>query len=762
MTYSRFRFVLLGTLLLAACAQPQSTLPTPTPTQVTPAHPTPVGAPVTVTFSGLGTPDFDAALTTPLAPLALTDRQGTVTPVRVLSRGSVDLIPPGRPRTEGFRYVYAVVSVTSTAALSNVSFLGVRTAGTLPAVTNDTAISALIRAPGAPAYTAAEAGTLALSARPTQASTVDPTTGQLQTLPNTTDTVQYLPEAALFTPAGMTGLLPYGFTVLTLARERALSTAPEGNRMVIGMKVPLQANAQDDPYAFSFTAIPVSDSAVRVTQTVEGLASGDSALVRARAAALGATLTVPFRSPAVGTPLLDLRVAGGVGAATANLFPPVNVGVAGVNSTFADRTGAVNVRFRTPPTSLPAGSVVARGNQSVVRPGTPALSGDTLSVPARTGGYFPGEEVEVSLTAALGGSGLPQVFRYRTVAGVGPGTFNGTQNIGAGSGTTGVALADVDGDGDLDLLTANQLSGNVSVRLNDGLGTFSGTQNVSTGATSAGVAVGDLDGDGDLDFLAANQSGNTVSVRMNDGFGTFSGTQNVSVGGGPRNVAVGDVDGDGDLDLLTANLNSNSVSVRVNDGNGTFSGTQNVTVGAGAFSVAIGDVDGDGDLDLLTANFNTTTTSVRLNDGQGTFSGTQNVGVGSRPASVVLGDIDGDGDLDLLSANYGNSSVSVRLNDGQGTFIGTQEVIVGSQPGGVALGDIDGDSDLDLITGNNGAGSTSVRLNDGRGTFSGAQDISAGTSPINVATGDIDGDGDLDLVTANFGTSSVSVRLNQP
>ncbi|MFW8628343.1 FG-GAP-like repeat-containing protein [Deinococcus sp. ME38] len=762
MTHSRLHFALLGTLLLAACAQPQSTFSAPTPTQVTPARPTPVGAPVTVTFSGLGTPDFDAALTTPLAPLALTDRQGTVTPVRVLSRGSVDLIPPGRPRTEGFRYVYAVVSVTSTAALSNVSFMGVRTTGTLPAGTNDTAISTLIRAPGAPAYTAAEAGTLALSARPTQASIVEPTTGQLQTLPNTTDTVQYLPEADLFTPPGMTGLLPYGFTVLSSARERTLSTAPEGNRMVIGMKLPLQANAQDDPYAFSFTAIPVSDSAVRVTQTVEGLASGDSALVRARAAALGATLTVPSRSPVVGTPLLDLRVAGGAGAATANLFPPVNVGVAGVNSTFADRTGVVNVRFRTPPTSLPAGSVVTRGNQSVVSPGMSVLSGDTLSAPARTGGYFPGEEVEVSLTAALGGTGLPHVFRYRTAAGVGPGTFSGGSVVSVDTQPVGVAVGDVDGDGDLDLLSANYSSSTVSVRLNDGRGTFSGTQTVSVGSGPISVVVGDVDGDGDLDLLSANRGSGSVSVRLNNGSGTFSGTQNVRVGGSPISVMVGDVDGDGDLDLLSANGDSSGVSVRLNDGAGNFSGTQDVSVGTQPASVAVGDVDGDGDLDLLTANSGSNNVSVRLNGGSGTFSGTQNVRVGAFPQSAAVGDVDGDGDLDLLSANGDSSGVSVRLNDGAGNFSGTQNVSVGAQTASVAVGDVDGDGDLDLLSANVSGNTVSVRLNNDSGIFSGTQDVIVGSEPYSVAVGDVDGDGDLDLLTANRGSGSVSVRLNQP
>ncbi|MDP9766574.1 hypothetical protein [Deinococcus enclensis] len=310
--------LLLGTLLLGACGTPAST-PAPPLSGVTP-----VGQPWTLTFTGLGTTDFDVTLKTVINKQALTDRQGTVVPVRVLSRGSIDVIPSGQARTAGFRYVYSVVSVTSTAALNNVSFLGVRTAGTLPSGTNDTAISALIRAPGAPAYTASEAGTLALNTQPAQASTFNPTTGALQVLPNTDDTVQYLPESDLYTPAGMLGLLPYGFTVLnTSTLGRTLATGAEANRMVIGMKVPLQATAQDDPYAFSFTAIPVSDSETRVTQSLEGLLSGNDAAVQERAAAVGGTLTVLSGSALPGTLVLpSVRTAGPADAATRTIQAP--------------------------------------------------------------------------------------------------------------------------------------------------------------------------------------------------------------------------------------------------------------------------------------------------------------------------------------------------------------------------------------------------------------------------------------------------------
>jgi len=70
-----------------------------------------------------------------------------------------------------------------------------------------------------------------------------------------------------------------------------------------------------------------------------------------------------------GTPLLNLRTAGEAGRPTGQLFTPVNVALAGVNSNIIGRNAALNARFPQALSGVPAGSVVTRGNQSVVRPG---------------------------------------------------------------------------------------------------------------------------------------------------------------------------------------------------------------------------------------------------------------------------------------------------------------------------------------------------------------------------------------------------------
>jgi hypothetical protein len=165
--------------------------------------------------------------------------------------------------------------------------------------------------------------------------------------------------------------------------------------------------------------------------------------------------------------------------------------------------------------------------------------------------------------------------------GTNTGIFSGSQEVAVGNNPLGAALGDVDGDGDLDVVTANASASSVSVRLNGGdatgtnTGTFSSGTTIAVGYSPASVALGDIDGDGDLDLLTTNQSSNTVSVRLNGGDATSSASgvfaapapvnlPEVAVGSRPSQVVLADVDADGDLDVLTANYYSNTVSVRLN------------------------------------------------------------------------------------------------------------------------------------------------------------------------------------------------------
>src|SRR6187549_2883536 len=86
-----------------------------------------------------------------------------------------------------------------------------------------------------------------------------------------------------------------------------------------------------------------------------------------------------------------------------------------------------------------------------------------------------------------------------------------------------------------------------------------------TGTNPVSNAAADLDGDGDVDLLTANYISDNASVLLNNGSGVLVAGAPVAVGNGPRQIHAGDLDGDGDIDFITSNYAANSVSVRLNN-----------------------------------------------------------------------------------------------------------------------------------------------------------------------------------------------------
>lgn len=253
----------------------------------------------------------------------------------------------------------------------------------------------------------------------------------------------------------------------------------------------------------------------------------------------------------------------------------------------------------------------------------------------------------------------------------GAGNFGGGGDVPVGDYPSSLALGDVDGDGDLDLLVTNFNNGTVSIRFNNGSGGFaaSGTApTVRVGNRPNSIVLGDVDGDGDLDFVTANDNSGTLSVRFNNGSGSFSApaTPDASLGSYPKAAVLGDMDGDGDLDVACVDVTGSVVRVRFNDGTGTFSlraATPDIPANSPG-TVVLGDVDADGDLDMLLVGA-TGGVTTRLNSGSGSFTALAgSVAVGAGAGNIVTGDVDGDGDLDLLTTGAVANTVSVRLNGG--------------------------------------------------------------------------------------------------
>lgn len=328
-----------------------------------------------------------------------------------------------------------------------------------------------------------------------------------------------------------------------------------------------------------------------------------------------------------------------------------------------------------------------------------------------------------------------------------------------------IATGDFDSDGDLDVVTANNVLGTISVLLNTGDGRFTDRTDYPSGAGARFVVVGDVNNDNHLDLAIANQGEDTISVVINNGNGTFAPAVKYDAGTRVRSTAIGDLNGDGHPDIAASNSgdNLNNVSIFINNGDGTFA--QQVTYdspGNTSRIVAMGDLDGDNDLDLVVANAaggvgnGGPGIAVLFNNGDGIFSNNGQYDVGAGPRSLVIEDLDGDNDLDVAVASVGGSLISVLLNDGDGTFAIASNVNV---PNAfyVTAADLNGDQSLDLAVTNTTNGLTTL-INNGDGTFVTGAVFQTGLLLQVVAVADVNNSPDVDLIVVDaFPTGSVTV-----
>ena len=536
--------------------------------------------------------------------------------------------------TGGYRYVYAAYRVRNAQAdgtpyetpRKNLTFYAVDTDGTI----GKTAVSSLRRFDGGAADP-----DLAAQLIPTGAVVRNPQSLEIE--PAGPDVLQVLTETEAETILSLAGegvvdVFPYGFVVRNPSDPTCRTLLPDPSPgqfdgvVTFTFKVPLQASAADDPFTVSVVFLAVDDDEVRITQATEEHTRAGHAAFDARAAAIGAgVLTLlPSGGGTVWTDraarlLCEVRVAGPAGSPAATLTstgptePWLMISPLRPESRTLPRTVRMAVARCPGIASSDSASFAVHGFQSG-RNRADGYGGVGTSLVRAPGGpngsYFPGEEVEVTLTTALGATS-PVVARYRVAATGGSGVFEGGATHDLGSGPASIAVGDLDGDGKLDLVTANAEADSVSVLLNQGGGSFGQHTTYRVGSYPRSVALGDLDGDGDLGMVVASADLDSVVVFSNSG-GTFSRRAAYSAGDRPESIALGDVNGDGRLDIVVANANSNDVSVLLNDGSGSFATGGAYGVGTRPRWVRLGDVDGDGSLDVVATALEGTV-RVRLN-----------------------------------------------------------------------------------------------------------------------------------------------------
>ncbi len=828
----RFRSTILILAALAACADD------PTGPRVKPAPEAPraLGL-VEITFTRLGTGEMGATVT-PAGLAGGASRSVAAVPGAVPG-GTIQL---GLRTTStvdagGQRYLQAVFRVRNAMAdgtpnarvLRNVTFVPVSDSRTLPG----TPVLRFLKQDGTPADPA-----LAAQLKPTGA-VADNGTGGLA--PQYPDVLQAYTEdeVAAIDMSGapsVTNRFPYGFVTRradnTATRDLPASPAPEqyDGAVTFAYRFPTQSSAANNPFTISILALAVEDDVTRITQSIEEQGAGQAAF-EARAASLNASQARIFPGGAYSGPIphiviCSVRTAGtreaptshigSDGVAFASLSPNPYTGA----GSFIARDASLAAMFSGSVTGAGPGTFAVHTFQSAGRFLNGSYSGNGTSTVtySHAGTFFPGEEVEVSLTNGL--ACAPHVARLRTATAPATGRYAG--EVFPIEDTTRAAVArDVNADGHLDYVSV--YGAGISVLLGDGTGRFGAPVNTAVRTSPAALAVGDVNGDGRPDVVTANPASNNVSIYLGNGDGRFTSLASVRIFTSPQSVALGDVNGDGKLDLATANINANTVTVLLGDGAGGFPTRAEYPVGTSPSFVALADLTGDGKVDVAVGNAGSGTVGVLAGNGSGGFSAAASYPA-SNPRTLGFGDLNGDGRTDIVSAGG-----SVLLATAGGGF--TAGPALGG-PSGVELGDFNGDGRLDLVgsrlrlgdgaggfgppTGpaiefdprvgdlnedgrldtfgsyggyvgvllGTGAGldgaasgagglladvnadgkldavSGSVRLGDGSGGFSSGREWPAAGQATALALGDVDNDGLLDAVTANGTRNFVAVNLN--
>jgi cysteine-rich repeat protein len=469
----------------------------------------------------------------------------------------------------------------------------------------------------------------------------------------------------------------------------------------------------------------------------------------------------------------------------------------------ADGTGGLNspVRFSTldgsagqEPRGVAVADVTQDGQPDVI---TANYASDDISIlPGVSGGAAFDPAIVISIAdgtagdaprgvavADLNGDTVPDIITSNTLSddvsvlvGQGGGNFAAVRVFESKAGYTGddprsLAVGDVNNDGTVDVVTANEDTGNISVVVGLGDGLLAPAQTVSTGSNPRGVAAGDLDGDGDMDWVAAEYISERVRRALMRESGDFTTTSYVpfesTAGDNPIAVALGNVDGDTDLDLATATETDNGSVVMYNNGSGGFSSPDYFSMGTANAHVVLADVTGDGNLDLVTVSPTQDTVIIRPGNGSGGFGGSSALSTsvstpGQGPVFVTVADVTGDTVPDILTANRDSNDVTLLVGLGSGSFnapiiIPAVFLATPATVSCVRVGHFNADNIVDIATANANRDTVSIILGFGNGDFAAPQSFDVGVEPYAIAVADFDGDGTDDIAAADYADGTVTV-----
>ena len=349
--------------------------------------------------------------------------------------------------------------------------------------------------------------------------------------------------------------------------------------------------------------------------------------------------------------------------------------------------------------------------------------------------------------------------------------FQEANAIKAGNGPTSVRMGDLNRDGYPDVVTANELSGDVSVLLNNGNGEIERSVSYLTGEGPVSVLLEDLNRDGSLDIVTANSGSNDISILLGRGDGTFLAHTTYAVGSNPYRLIVGDFNGDShqDISVTHQDRSINYISILYGNGDGTFKPYKTVTInGSNANSIQKGDFNRDGMVDIVVLNYSLynwggvkeSIITTLLGNGDGTFAIKDAYKISSYSGLIfkglLAGDLNSDGSPDLIAIiPHSAPGAFVLINDGTGRFNKKQDLYDIADEVSAALGDLNNDGELDLIAIANDAGSLQILLGQGDGTFQKSRSIGWQEDVYSLDTGDINGDGISDIALVDYENLSI-------
>ena len=269
-----------------------------------------------------------------------------------------------------------------------------------------------------------------------------------------------------------------------------------------------------------------------------------------------------------------------------------------------------------------------------------------------------------------------QVNEVFTAAGDGEGGFGAPVGYASGAQPTSVCPLDLDNDKDLDLAVVNSGAAfgpgaggsSVGVYINQtaqGGEGYAAAVFYPVGEGASAITEGDLDQDGIMDLVTADNAAGTLSILMGQGSATFRPAIPIPAGGSPLAIAAGDIDNDlgDDVDIAVIVEGPGGVPGLTVYRNDSANGQLVLTILENAETVlglpkalTTADTDQDGPEDL-----------VLVGDGEAGSGGFASV-VQAVPV-FCPSDFDGNGvvdggDIGLLLSDYGFSPDSpADLND---------------------------------------------------------------------------------------------------